>query len=324
MTTRELHDQVSPMTLANQVQTPICSLNGKYIPFAEACLPVYDLAIMQGASVTERLRTFAHVPFGVQAHIDRLKRSLAFVNWEEVSDLDELAKVIETVVSANVKFIETSSDLSIVLFVTGGQNVNDSNDLIQNSSPAVCVYTAPLPMHRWQSWYVQGVDLIVPDRRQISVQSLDPRIKMRSRMHWMLADQTVHASNPSAQALLLDQDGFLTETSSGNLIVVQNGNLRLPHLEKVLNGITQRHVLELCQDANLRFEFVDLTLQDLLSADEAFLTSSTYCLAPVRSVNGETIGSNRPGPVTSQLTQLFSELVQLDFVSQAAKAANKI
>ena len=307
------------MNMSNQVQRPVCFLNGEYVPFHEACLPVYDLGVMQGASITERLRTFSHDPFGVTEHLQRLRQSLSLVNWTGVPDVNDLETVIETVAAKNTPLIDSQADLSVVVFITAGQSVSESGGLVNMSVPTVCVYSADLPFSRWHEWYTLGVDLILPDRLQVPARCVDPRIKMRSRLHWMLADQAARQINPAAQALLLDSDGFLTETSSGNLLILKKGILFCPCLEKVLNGITQQQVFEICRSIAIPIVEADLTENDLLAADEAMLTSSTYCIAPVRSVDGRSIGAAVPGKITLQLMDKFSELVGLDYVQQAAQ-----
>lgn len=296
---------------------PVCCLNGEYIPFSEARLPVYDLSIMQGATVTERLRTFRHQPDKLDEHLDRLENSLKLVGWEAVADRRALAEQVQQVVQQNTQLIASTDDLSVVLFVTAGQSVGDANGLITASRPTVCVYTARLPWARWANDYQHGVQLVIPPVTQLPASCVDPHVKMRSRLHWQIADSMARESVPGAAALLLDQEGFLTETSSGNLIIVRDGELYTPKAEKTLGGISRRQVEILSEMLGIRFSFSDLTEEELLAADEAFLTSSTYSLVPVAALNGNVIGDERPGPVTRQLTELWCQQVGLNFAQQA-------
>lgn len=316
------------MSMEDETHPVTCFLNGKILPFAEAKLPVFDLAVMQGATVTERLRTFAHQPYDVCEHLDRLRTSLDLVKWKHLPDLTNLANVIADVTQRNCQTISAQEDLSIVVFVTAGQALGDANGLIQASTPTVCVYTAPLPLANWATSYQQGVDLIVPEIRQISIRSLDPQIKMRSRLHWQMADQEAREQNPRALAVLLDENGFLTETSSGNLLMVKNGCVQTPRKEVTLNGIARGHVVELCAELGIPVQFTDLSVSSVADADEAFLTSSTYCILPVATLNGQRIGTSRdadhacgPGPITQQLIRAWANLIGTNFVEQALAAA---
>lgn len=316
------------MSMEDETPPVICSLNGKILPFAEAKLPVYDLAIMQGATVTERLRTFAHQPYDVEEHLDRLRKSLDLVKWKQLPDLTNLPDLIAEVTRRNCQTISAHEDLSIVVFVTAGQALGDANGLIQASTPTVCVYTAPLPLANWATSYQQGIDLIVPEIRQISIRSLDPQIKMRSRLHWQMADQEARVQNPRALAVLLDDNGFLTETSSGNLLIVKNGCVQTPRKAVTLNGIARGHVVKLCAELNIPVQFTDLSVSSVADADEAFLTSSTYCILPVATLNGQRIGASRQtaagcsaGPITQQLMRAWANLIGINFVDQALAAA---
>lgn len=303
--------------MSDETTPPVCFLNGEWIPFRDARLPVFDLAIMQGATVTERFRTFQHRPYDVDRHLERLNKSLELVAWPNVPNVLSWTAVIAELCARNTCELTADDDLAVVIFVSAGQSVGDANGLIGRSSPTYCIYTAPLAFSRWRHWYTSGVDLVIPGIRQISPMSIDPRIKMRSRLHWQLADQQVQTQHPGSMALLLDDAGHVTETSSGNLLIVQNGIVRTPLESRTLPGISRDHVQAICHRLGMPFEFCNLTPEAVLAADEACLTSSTYCIAPVRSLNRQQIGPQCPGDVTRQLSQEWANEIGVDFVQQA-------
>lgn len=295
-------------------------LNGERIPFAELRIPVYDLGLMQGATLTERLRTVRHQPYLVREHLDRLTGSLDTIGWKIPFDRAAFSQMIHQLAEENTRGLSPEVDLAIVLFITAGQSLGDANEEIDSSQPTVCLYSAPLPFGRWAAWSREGVPLVVSKIRQISSRSLDPRIKHRSRLHWNLADQEAHLHHPRAMALLLDEEGGVTETSSGNLFVVRDGALLTPHEEFTLPGIAQAKVIQLAKSIGIPVRRIALTVEDVASADEAFLTSSTYSLLPVSTIDGETIGKDRPGEITSRLTAAWCREIGLDFVKQALEA----
>lgn len=305
------------MTEPTQAETALCWLNGAELPFAEARLPVFDLSIMQGATITERMRTFRHQPFDVEQHLKRFQRSLHVTGWSQLPDLTALPEVITRMVAHNCRTIPAESDLAIVLFCSAGQAVGDANGLITQSRPTICIYTAPLPFSRWSRGYQYGIDLVVPPIQQIPATCLDPHLKHRSRLHWQLADQFAERQHSGAQAVLLDQQGYLTETSTGNLLLANQGTLLTPRNKLTLEGISREHVIKLCHDLEIPVGFTDLTELDLATADEAFLTSSTYCIMPIRSINGQPIGSTVPGPLTTTLSHAWSQQIGVDFITQA-------
>jgi len=297
---------------------PIAWLNGNVIPFRDACLPVFDLGIVQGATITERLRTFRHTPYLVEQHLQRLQSS-AFKILLTSPLLDELDQAIDQVARHNCSLIDERHDLSIVIFATAGQAIGDTNGMLAESKPTVCVYSAPLPLASYSSAYHAGVPLLTPTIRQIAASCIDPEIKMRSRLHWYLADQQVRQRNPKAQAILLNDNGELTETSSGNLFLVRDGQLLTTKRGATLAGISQQFVLQLAQENAISIERRTLLPDDLLRADEAFLTSSTYCIVPVASYESTALPSV-PGPLTTQLQRMWFEQVGMDFVAQAKQA----
>ncbi|WP_437228611.1 aminotransferase class IV [Planctomicrobium sp. SH661] len=298
---------------------PIAYLNGEFIPFTQAQLPVFDLGIVQGATVTERLRTVRHQPYQVREHLDRLQASLAAVGWSMPLDMGPLEDVLAELARVNSKLIPPHSDLSLVIFVTAGQALGDANQLITSSRPSVCAYTAPLPFAGWVRGYEQGVHLITPEVRQIAGDVIPPAIKHRSRLNWYLADQQARRADPVSMALLLDQQGFVTETASGNLFIVRGDELFTPSAETTLSGIAQAHVMKLAERQGWKVQRAHLTPQQVASASEAFLTSSTYCMLPVSMLNGTEIGTSVPGRVTKMLMDNWSEEIGLDFERQTLR-----
>ncbi len=297
-------------------------LNGTFLPFADAKLPVFDLGIMQGATVTERLRTVRHRPYLVTEHLNRLQRSLSAIGISIPLDTPSLEQIILEVTDRNTRQLAAQDDVSVVLFVTAGQGIGDANGFIQQSEPTVCVYTAPLPWKLWNHWWKEGASLVVPEIRQVPGESVSPQIKHRSRLHWFLADQSARKSAPGAQALLLDSMGFVTETSSGNLFVVRDGQLLTPCRETTLPGISQHYVSELANRNGWTVTRANITPEQIFTAEEAFLTSSTYCIAPVSTLNGVHVGHSFPGPITEKLMQGWSEDLGYSLREQITKMAH--
>ncbi len=294
--------------------SPLSYLNGNYIPFSELKLPVYDLGIVQGATVTERLRTFQQIPFLVAEHLARLCTSLAAIGLN-ASLADSLDAVIEKLVNANARLLAEGEELAVVLFVTAGHLIGDSNGLANTSTPSVCAYTTPLSNMKYQTGYKNGVHVIVSSIRQIPAECISPQIKMRSRLHWYLADQEVRSQDPDAMAILLDQSGQLTETSSGNLFVVKDGNLFTPPKEFTLLGISQDYVIKLGNEMGITTAHTALLPEDLLNCDEAFLSSSTYCILPVTRFNSQIIGNGQPGEVTRRMITRWEKCVGTKFTN---------
>ena len=132
-----------------------------------------------------------------------------------------------------------------------------------------------------------------------------------------MADLEAHARDPESWAVLLDHHGNLCEGLGSNIFVVQDGALRTPFERFVLPGVSRATVMELATELGIECREADIDLYDAYNAEEMFLTSTSLCICPVRSVNGSKIGaSGVPGPTTRRLTQAYIELVECDFVAQ--------
>ncbi len=312
------------MVIVAGMTEPTAYLNGEWIPFSEARLSVADFGVVQAATVTEMIRTFRHRPFRVVEHLSRLRQSLDMTGIAEPAIVNELPPIIEQVVRENSAQIDLSDDLGISLFVTAGINsMYARGATIPDESPTVCVHSFPLAFGRWAEKYEGGATLVTPAVRAIPRTTIDPHIKHRSRLHWFLADREARQTAPGATALLLDGDGHLTETSSGNILLFDGEVIRTPRAECVLDGISQNLVLELAATFGVAHRAENLDVADLLEAQEAFLSSTTYCLQPVTNVNGEPIGSGAPGPFYRRLIDAWSHMVDVDIIRQAQERTSE-
>ena len=110
--------------------------------------------------------------------------------------------------------------------------------------------------------------------------------------------------NDCDHAVLLDQDGFVTEGRGWNIFALHGGTLVSPD-SGVLEGITRRTVIELCQHSNIKAELGKLRAADLRNADEVFMTSTAGGIMPVRKVDDRIIGTGARGPVTTRLNDMY-------------------
>jgi branched-chain amino acid aminotransferase len=148
-------------------------------------------------------------------------------------------------------------------------------------------------------------------------------MKYRSRMHYYLADQEARLVDPDATALLLDLDGNVTETSGANFLIVERGTIVSPTLRNTLPGISRATVIDLAARLSISFVERDIQVFNVINADEAFLSSTPYCLMPVTKINGIPIADARPGPIFRRLLTAWSELVGLDIEQQIIDGAKR-
>jgi len=300
--------------------SPIAWINGQLVPIAEARLHVFDMGLVHGAAVTEMLRTFRHRPFRGKDHLDRLFDSVAAVGIDlaGLDKRDQLEAILNQVVEHNTKLIPDTHDLGIIVFATLGENLTYVGSHADRSRATLCVHTFPLPFGLWAEKMSAGQHLVIPKVKAVPPDCIDPRIKHRSRLPWILADQEARKINPAASALVLDLEGRITETSSGNFFAVIEGEIMTPPKERCLGGISQKVVQELAGELKIPYHEDNLTPADLEQTAEAFTSSTPYCVMPVKSIDGKTIGEHCPGEIFRKLIEAWNELVGLDIIGQIA------
>jgi branched-chain amino acid aminotransferase len=296
-------------------------LNGELIPAEQLSVSVVDAGFVQGATISEQLRTFSGRLFQLDEHMERLDHSLQIVGINNVN-VAALRSAATTLAAHNYSLLQAGDDLGFTLFVTPGASaaVTSANQ----PDATVAMHTAPIAFHRWSETYSLGEALVVSRIRQVPANCWPAELKCRSRMHYFLADREVARMQPGARAMLLDQEGFVAEASTASVVLYRaDEGLVAPMQEKVLPSVSVGVLKSLARELDVGFCHRDLTVDDVISADEVFLSSTSPCLLPVVTVDGEQIGSGVPGQIFHRMITAWSRLVDLDIVAQATRFTNR-
>ena len=234
----------------------------------------------------------------------------------------ELESLCSSVISHNAGLLPADHDLGLIVFVTAGQNPTylGLGEIKRIRTPTVCIHTFPLPFELWANLYETGLHLVTTTVQCLTDRVLEPRIKHRSRLHWYMADLEAKQIDPTAMAILFDEDGYLTETATGNLCVVQGSSIWTPK-NNVLNGISRDVVQELAESIGLTFGRSNVSPDGLSRSSEAFLASTPHCLLPVTRFNNRPIGTGEPGPIYRKLIAAWSDLVGVNIIQQMQEGA---
>ncbi len=297
---------------------PLAYRNGQLRPGPFDEVPVFDAGFVFGATVTDLVRTFHQKLFRFDDHLARFRQSCRLCRIPlPIGDRDlriDAAKLIEH----NAALLWPHQELALVLLATPGPVLHYLGvpaDKLPAIAPSThMMHTFPLPFARYRRLFTDGATLIVPPTVPIPAGAIDPRAKMRSRMHWWIAEQQAHDIDPNASALLADATGQITETAAANFLIVKDGTVLSPPRDTVLNGVSLQVVEELCGELDIPFAERPLTLAECQSADEAMLTCTSYCVAAVRRLNG--VELPWPGPVWRRLLAAWSERVGVDIEAQ--------
>ncbi|HMU55917.1 MAG TPA: aminotransferase class IV [Nitrospira sp.] len=277
-------------------------LNDRFVDGANAVVSVFDHGLLYGDGVYETIRSYGHKIFMRDQHLARLRRSADAIGLRvPVAEDDWPALLNEAMQRNDVGNERTDAYIRITI----SRGVGDIGlDPALCPTPTVIVMTKPLsppPPHQYQS----GVDLIVARTRRNYPGALDPQIKSTSFLNNILAKREAIAAL-AFDSLLLNWESHLAECTVSNLFFVTNGRLRTPSLDcGILDGITRRIILSLAHEEGIQVEEGTYTLDQLVQADECFLTNTTMEVMPVTSLNRHPLGTGKPGPLTHRLHQIF-------------------
>ena len=294
-------------------------LNGKMVTEEKANVSIFDIGFMYGATFMEAVRTFNHEYFKLSEHLERLEKSLIYAGIGSIFNKIELESIMNIVLETNTKFIDKEDDSWVCINVTPGIGFPHPLMKQKSSRPTIVAYSSELPYEEYYKYYSEGKSAITPNIRNIPPQCMDPRCKTRSRFHYFIAKREALTIDPGSFAILLDINGNITESSGSNFFIVSKNALYTADRQNILNGISRQTVIELACEIGVPVYERDISLYDVYSADEAFFTTTSYCMLPVSRLNGISIGNEIPGCLTKRLLCLWSEKVGVDIVGQAEK-----
>lgn len=301
---------------------PQAYLNGRFVEASQATIPLTDRGFVQGTTVAEQLRTFGGKLFRLTEHLERLFHSLQIIGVDPGAAPDELAHTATQLAANNHALLDSGDDLGLAVLVTPG--IYPAMAAGKPEGPTICMHTFPLRFDLWAETYRTGQALATTDVAQVPSACWPSELKCRSRMHYYLADRQAQARFPGSRALMLDHEGYVTETTISNVVVFQaNVGLVTPPRHKILPGISLAVLAELADALGTSVVERDLRPADLVAADEVLLTGTSVCVQPVVALDGQPIGGGRPGPEFTRLISAWSELVGLDIVQQAHEFATR-
>ena len=270
-------------------------LNGNYLPLEQACVPVLDRGFIFGDGVYEVIPVYGRKAFRLEHHLQRLKNSMQAVRLNNPHTDEEWSVIINNVVERN-----DGGDQSIYLQITRGVASRDHR-FPGDAIPTVFVMSNLFVMVPTEQ-LEHGVSAITLDdiRWQycnIKSIALLPNILLRQQA----------VEQGAAEAILL-RDNEVTEGAASNVFIVKDGVIITPpKTDCLLPGITRDLVVEQAHEHDLPVEETIIKLEELLDADEIWLTSSTKEILPVTQLNNQNVGAGKPGPVWKQMYGLYQD-----------------
>ena len=299
--------------------------NGEFKPLSEAKLSIFDHGVMLGDMVFEMTRTFAHRPFMLDAHLDRLMASCKYAQIDPGLSRAQVGELSREIIAMNEPYLEPEVDMFIRHDISRGTVSFYRSAAFAEPGPTVIITPIPLIEYlaRTAKYYRTGLHAVVTPQQAIPSRYLDPKCKTRSRLHYSLANVQAARMDPHAWALMLDEHGCIAEGTSSNFHIVKDGVIYTPEGHNILRGTCRRYLGELA--ASLGIEMVEARLEpyDIHAADEAFFTASSYCICPVTRFDFRSVGDGQVGPITQRLLARWSENVGVDIIGQAELIAER-
>lgn len=265
-------------------------IDGEFVPADRAMIPVDDLALIRGIGVFDLLRTYHGKPYFLKEHVNRLLASARSIDLELPWDHDEICRVALDTLSRN-----NLEEANIRIIVTGGSSADFMSPV---GKPRLLVLVTPLP-ELPEQWYRRGIKVITRKIRRIN-----PGAKSINYLTAAMALRHGQAQG-AVEVLYLDDDDHVLEGTTSNVFAFLDGRLVTPE-QGILSGITRKVVLELAA-GHFPVERRDLPREQLVKAQEVFITGTNKGLVPVVDVDGTRIGLGRPGAKTRRIMALLEE-----------------
>jgi len=264
---------------------------------------VFDHGLLYGDGVFEGLRSYGGKVFRLAEHVDRLFASARSICLEIPMSKAAVAKAVVDALAAN-----KLSDGYVRLVVTRGVG-SLGLDPNKTKHPQVIVIADTISLYP-REYYERGLRIVTAATQRTQSAALSPRIKSLNYLNNIMAKlEGLQAG--CIEALMLNHKGEVAECTGDNVFVVRGGRLLTPPPDAgILEGITRGAVMELAVAAGVDCREVTLVRHDLYTADECFLTGTAAEVIPVVEIDGRTVGSGAPGPVTKRLTDDFHALVR--------------
>jgi D-alanine transaminase len=267
-------------------------LNGQYLPLADAKISVMDRGFLFGDGVYEVIPAYAGQLFRLEDHLERLDNSLRSIRLQNPHNREQWRTLLTAL-------LKKDEDQSVYLQITRGVAPKRDHAFPQNVIPSVFAMVSGITPH---SDPENGVKAICLE---------DSRWKLcDTKAITLLANVLLRqaAVDEGCAESILFKDGYLTEGAASNVFAVIDGVLMTPPKSPaILPGITRDIILEIARKNDVPCSEQAISKVDLKKASELWITSSTREIIPVCELDGETIGTGKPGPVWKTFYKLFQE-----------------
>ena len=274
----------------------VVHVGGQLLPRAEATVSVFDSVVQGGDAVWEGLRVYDGRIAELDGHLERLQNSAKTLAFADIPPTDEIREAIFETLAAN----GMRDNAHIRLTLTRGEKITSGMNPRFNQSGCTLIVLA-----EWKPpvYSDDGIRVITASTRRNTPECLDSKIHHNNLLNNILASIEANVAGADA-AVMLDVNGFISETNDTNIFMVKKGQVLTPHADSCLPGLTRQMILRICSEEGIPAVERNLSLTELYTADEAFTSGTMGELTPVLEADGRIIGDGSAGSVTKRLQDL--------------------
>ncbi len=271
--------------------------NNKYLPAEEITLSPFDLGILRGYGVFDVMRTENGKPYGIKKHWTRFVNSAAMLGLTIPVTESEFGEILHNLAEKNVS--SETPELNFRAVLTGGP----SEDAFHPEPGKETFYILATPFTKLPiSLYTDGSKLVT-----LEYQRDLPEAKITN--YTKAIQNSKIRQEKDALEILFIKNGIVKEASTSNFFAVIGETLVTAESD-VLRGTTRNLIIELAKEHGMTVEERKITLEEVLAADEAFITAVNKYVVPVVRIDDQTIGSGKPGAITKKISELLQESIQ--------------
>jgi len=278
-------------------------IDGKFYSEANAKISVFDHGLLYGDGIFEGIRFYNGRVFKLEEHLQRLWDSARSICLEIPMTMRDMTEaVLETIRQNRLR------DGYIRLLVTGGIG-NLGLNPTQCKSPSVIIIAATIALYH-EDFYQKGLTIVTCATRRSNPAALNPAVKSLNYLNNVMARIEANLAGAD-EALMLNDAGNVAECTADNVFVVKHGQIFTPPVTAgALRGITRSVVFEIAAELGVKVRETDITRHDVFVADECFLTGTAAEIVPVVKADGRSIGSGKPGPITTRIIARFRQVTR--------------
>jgi branched-chain amino acid aminotransferase len=293
--------------------------NGDFVPETEARISIYDSALMFGDMVFEMTRSFNGKQFKLKEHLQRLYTGIKILRIPMKLSIEEMENAVHKTVEKNLEAFDKDDEHRILIDISRGiLSIYEDVDIKKGPNVVIADFPLKWTVQNCSHLYDEGINLCITSQRAIPAHLMEPKIKNRSRLFYLMANIEVSMIKGNDNwALLLDTNGFIAEGTGSNFFMVKDNMIFLPEERDMLRGISMNTVVkDLAPALGIKVVHKNIEPFDVYEADEVFLTSTPFCILPAVTLNKLKIGDGKPGVITKKLIKTWSDLVGVDIVKQ--------